>query len=81
MQYLHLTETCNRNRQTMTMESKKVCYIIIRKRNTTNVFLTETGFEFPHLCEAEDMDSVITIKGGFFMDETGQVLTILYLYY
>ena len=36
---------------------KMVCCIIIRKRNTTNVFLT--GFEFPHLFEAEDMASVI----------------------
>ena len=35
------------------MESKK-----IRKRNTTNVFLT--WYEFPYLCEAEDTDIVMT---------------------
>ena len=38
---------------------KKVCCIIIRKRNTTNVFLI--GFEFPHVCEAEDMASVMIL--------------------
>ena len=41
----------------MTMESKKVCCIMIRKRNTTKGFLTK--FEFPHLGEAADMDSVL----------------------
>ena len=35
---------------------KKVCCI---KRNTTNVFLIV--FEFPHLCEAEDMASVMML--------------------
>ena len=43
----------------MTMESKKTLLYYNPKRNTTNVFLT--GFEFPHLCEAEDMASVIML--------------------
>ena len=38
---------------------EKVSCVIIRKRNTTNVFLT--GFEFPHLCEAEDMTGVMML--------------------
>ena len=38
---------------------RKMFGIILRKRNTTKVFLT--GFEFLHLCEAEDMDSVVTL--------------------
>ena len=38
---------------------KKVCCIIIRKRNTTYGFLT--GFEFPHFREAEDMASVMML--------------------
>ena len=41
------------------VEEKKVCCIIIRKQNTTYVFLT--GFEVPHLCEAEDMASVMML--------------------
>ena len=57
MQYLHFAETCNRIR-------KRVCCIIIRKRNTTNVFLT--GFEFPRFCEAEDMESVMTLLSATF---------------
>ena len=59
MQYLHLTEQTNNDDGV----EKNFCFIIIRKRNTTNVFLT--GFEFPHLCEAEDMTISATIKGRF----------------